>query len=284
MTRKKLAVSVSGQTRLYGKHWERFHKGLEDFFEDYDIDLYGHTWNNCPHSYAINTEQQKKFLSFNMTSNSEIWNKWVKEDIFARTPWRQSWNDNPQWKTFISGNDSGIIEFIKQRSIGAWAQIWSFNETISQIQETNIQYDGFIRYRWDNYFTEIAEEMQTTKNIIHNYIYRKKDFENTYYTGAAECISMGPQLLSHRTMQDVFMVFNNQGMDKLKNANLNWIKTLEKITYDFNENTHGPSSHELWATYLHTCGLIICANMPNIRSSLECEADGLIKENKSWNI
>lgn len=280
---KRLAISISGQTRLYSKHWERFHTALEDFFYDYEIDLFGHTWNDCEHSQAINTEQQKKFLSFEMSSNLEIWNDWVRYDIFKRTPFRNSWNDDPEWQKFISGNDSGIIEFIKQRSIGAWAQIWSFNKTIGQINSYG--YDGLVRYRWDNYFTEIPEEMKTAKNIIYNYLHKQKDFNSPFYTGGAECVSMGPQLMTHRTMQDTFMIFNKEGMDKLINASEDWENTLEKVTYDYNENYHGPSSHELWATYLHSCDQIKrCAALPNIRSTLEQEDEGVIKENKKWNI
>ena len=280
---KKLAVSISGQTRFYGRHWKRFHEGLEDFFCEYEIDLFGHTWNNCEYSQSINTEQRKKFKSFEMSSNLEIWNEWVKYDIFRRTPCRESWNDDPDWQQFIRGNDSGIIEFIKQRSIGAWAQIWSFNKTLSQINSYG--YDGLVRYRWDNYFTGIPEEMKTCQNIISDFFNKEKDFDSPFYVGGAECISMGPQLMTHKTMQDTFMIFNKEGLDKLMYASEDWKNTLEKTTYEDNENYHGPSSHELWATYLHACNKIIrCAALPNIRSTLESEDEGLIKENKKWDI
>lgn len=280
---KKLAVSISGQTRFYGRHWKRFHEGLEDFFCEYEIDLFGHTWNNCEYSQSINTEQRKKFKSFEMSSNLEIWNEWVKYDIFRRTPFRESWNDDPDWQQFIRGNDSGIIEFIKQRSIGAWAQIWSFNKTLSQINSYG--YDGLVRYRWDNYFTGIPEEMKTCQNIISDFFNKEKDFDSPFYVGGAECISMGPQLMTHKTMQDTFMIFNKEGLDKLMYASEDWKNTLEKTTYEDNENYHGPSSHELWATYLHACNKIIrCAALPNIRSTLESEDEGLIKENKKWDI
>jgi len=271
-TKKRLAICISGQTRIYNKSWEHFHRQLDEFFGDeYEYDLYGHTWNNCEYSSPVNPEL---FKSFHMTSNLDIWNDWVKHDIFARTPFRTTWNDSPEWISYINSNGQGIIDFIKQRSIGAWAQIWSFNESLKYIDPD--EYDGLVRYRWDNGITTNQHELICATETIYDYL----DGKVNNYTNP-ECLSMTPQLTTRYTMQDTLMVFNKRGLVKVKRPD--FLHTLEVCTYDNNQQRHGPSSHELWRIYLKSCNeLVVVAGFPNIRTSL---SDGKhVKENKQWDI
>tara|TARA_B100000927_G_C16472092_1_gene471993 strand:- start:175 stop:1002 length:828 start_codon:yes stop_codon:yes gene_type:complete len=274
---KKLAISISGQTRHYNKTCDEFHDDLHKVFGNhFTYDLYGHTWDNCEHSRPINPKQRALFKSFHMTSNLDIWNAWVKYDIFARTPFRRTWNDSPEWISYIDGSGHGITDFIKQRSIGAWAQIWSFNESLKYIDIN--QYDGLVRWRWDNGVTKNPHELECAIDTIYDYF---RDDKTYTYTGNAECLSMTPQLTTRYTMQDTIMVFNKQGLAKVKRPD--FLNTLEVCTYDNNEQKHGPSSHELWRIYLKSCSeLIVVAGFPNIRTSLSIGKH--IKENKQWDI
>lgn len=272
-TKKRLAICISGQTRIYNKSWEHFHRQLDEFFGDeYEYDLYGHTWNNCPHSNELTSEQNEKFTHFHTTSNLDIWNEWIKHDIFSTTPFKSSWNNIPEWQEFISGNDSGIIEFIKQRAIGGWAQIWSFNEAVENVPQ---QYDGLVRYRWDTWVVDDADVTKATKNEIRHFLNKTGDFHQT----PGRCLSMGPQLIDILYMQDTFMVFDQEGMKKLITASNDFLVTLDKCVQQ-KEYINAPSAHELWAIYLKSCGIKIVAGMPTCVNMIEYDQ----KENKKWSI
>ena len=58
---KKLAISISGQTRHYHKTADEFHNSLDKLFGNLTYDLYGHTWNNCEYSSPVNPELFKSF-------------------------------------------------------------------------------------------------------------------------------------------------------------------------------------------------------------------------------
>lgn len=279
---KRLAISVSGQTRTYTDNYLKFHKGLEILLGEYEYDLFGHTWNNCPDSKL--PQDKDKFTSIYSSSNLDIWNEFAKDDIFRCVPFRGAWNNDPQWQNYINGNDKDIINFLRDRAIGAWAQIWSFNQTLRDIDPE--QYDGLVRYRWDIFPLHHNKEIMTVaKKYINDFLYKTDDFLYGSYIGRSNCISSGPQLINWQTMQDMFMVFDQDGMCKLKNAHTNWMHTLETIL-EVNNQTHGPSSHELWACYLEACKVITSACMPIVITQLDNgkKPTEIYKENKKWNI
>lgn len=263
----RVAVSVSGQTRSYNvqKNLNFFYKGLDSLFGTYD--LYGHTWNDCEPPVDVDRYEQ-----FVQTDQNDIWERFVKHNIFDRVPFRPQWMDHPDFVRYFD-NETGFMEFCRQRSIGAYAQVWSWAETLSLMAPRVKNYDCVVRWRWDNTVNDAEAKIEQFKETLDHWVNRTGDFDA--FVGGADVLTMVPD--RPHWMQDAIFVCR-PGAALRKQAEPERI--LARVVN--NRLPRRDSSHELWYSYLECSGAIISTGLPHIRGGQIIE--DFDKPNKLWQI
>ena len=123
--RLKIAICYSGQTRHFNKdprYTQNFYEIL-DLFNEYDYDLFGHTWadHEDPHSEVLD-----KLTEYRSDDQKIIWdaitdlrptpNKYfpIWTQFFQTQP---EWYDKPEYMDMLKGkSDKNFIDFIKNES------------------------------------------------------------------------------------------------------------------------------------------------------------------------
>ena len=261
----KIAISVSGETRTHN-HLDSnqdFHESLEKLFGDWDYDLYGHTWQHCDRPINL-----YKFVDFKQTNQDDIWEQFVKHNIFDRVPFRTSWNDNIDYRRLFE-DDTGFLDFCKQRAAGCYGQIWSWHKTTKMITDSGKRYDFYFRWRWDN--SCIDEHVDEFNDTLHHFLNNTGNYAG--WMEDSNILTAYP-ILNGNTMHDTFFVLKELFVDH------NLCNTLNNVV--INNLPHRHTAHELWYGYLTELGYHIAAGLPNLRKTII--KDEYERPNKDWDI
>lgn len=252
---KKIAISVSGQTRGHNQISKRWMKGLFHLFDGYDIDLYGHTWDYCELPKTLD-----KFKEFHVSSPEEIWTDFVQHNLFERVPFKQSWTETSEWEDILITNDfNKFMELCKQRSIDAYAQIYSFIKSLEKIKQEN--YDAVFRYRWDlGLSSELSDEIAYGKKMIRQFLYKEQEFSGL--NRDSTILSLSPIGITKDTMHDVAFLIDckNPQFKTMKGEPLE--KGLSRVIRGelVSRRLNG---HELWYWFLKYHRFVIASGIPN---------------------
>lgn len=259
----KLAISVSGETRLYNNEYnlQQFHVALDKLFGKYEYDLYGHTWNRCEVPQDITS-----YTVFEQTDDNEIWEQLVKPNFFDFVPYRDEWQQLSEYQR-IESDPKQFIEFCKKTSIGAYAQIWSWDKTIKQIFPRISEYDGVVRWRWDSNIEEgdelIDQKIFLAQEQIHDFLTKRESYDSQQYTGHNHVLTECPSNLHSNTMQDTFFIVDRMGIINMNRQSI--VKSLGSAIR--NSLPVRYTAHELWWQYLETVGCPAVAALPQVRGT-----------------
>lgn len=281
---KKILILVSGQTRALNEndHFEKFIAGIERVFGDYDYDLAGHTWNDqeLPNDLT-------KFIGVHQTEQSDIV-KWVREDFKRRVFFTKKWAKNPLYEK-IARNDSDLMKFLLERSVGAYSQLWSFDLSLrlhaNKIHEA--KYAAIIRYRWDTgpravYYDrkdldKLELKIQQYKQTLYDFIHR----DGIWAKHDAKLVCSYPAMFAAKDgcgfIPDHCFWMTPQIAQHLIG------EPLGEILDELNEkHVELPTSHGLWAEYLSHTGVRVTAAAPDIHSCIFGKQED--KSNKIWSM
>ena len=193
MAKDKIAICFSGQTRHFNENRQYtndFYEILE-LFDDYDYDLFGHTWadHKFPHG-----EIKQRFKECKRTDQELVWDNILNNTVSGNgyTPtWEQffrtneEWFKKPEYMDILSGkSDVSYIDFAKERIKGTVGQVWSAHESFLLTKpyfESN-NYVAVIKLRWDLMIKRFEGEdwvntnKERFKNMLSNWINKEVDF------------------------------------------------------------------------------------------------------------
>lgn len=272
----KLAISISGETRLYNNehNLQQFHVALDKLFGKYEYDLYGHTWNRCEVPKDITS-----YTVFEQTDDNEIWEQLVKPNFFDFVPYRDEWQQLLEYQC-IDDEPEKFIEFCKETSIGAYAQIWSWDKTIKQIFPRISEYDGVVRWRWDSNIEEgdelIDQKIFLAQEQIYNFLTKRESYDSQQYTGHNHVLTECPNNLHSNTMQDTFFIVDRMGV-----INMNRQPILKSLSDAISNSLPlRYTAHELWWQYLEAVNCPAIAGLPQVRGS--CRQNTFERPNKNY--
>lgn len=281
---KKLLILVSGQTRALNEndHFEKFIAGIERVFGDYDYDLAGHTWNDqeLPNDLT-------KFIRVHQTDQQDIV-KWVKKDFKRRVFVSNRWAGNPHYEK-IARNDSELMRFLLENSVGAYAQLWSFDLSLRFYTKAieRRDYDAIIRYRWDTGpYAVYYDHEDLDKVELHVQEYKQKFYDFMHDDGIwadhdANFVCAYPAILPTHGgagfIPDHCFWMRPHCAEDLLN------EELGQVLDELNEKHMDlPTSHSLWAEYLAHMRVPVMAAAPDIHSCIFGEQD--TKSNHMWSM
>ena len=310
----KIALCFSGQTRGINNpntpyridDWNE----ILDLFSDYDIDMYGHTWDD----QETPDEQFGNFTIFKKTDQSIIWNTMNNLDN------HQFWNFlpiNPEMKklkeyqdVLNQTGDSSFIDWSKWAINHTVGQVWSAQECFNYLKSTKINYDWVVRLRWDlsiprKKVTDQGELVTWTENEID---FLKEQFRDVFRSSTIGPVGRFSKTKSQFSYQRPYDILTSDCLyssgDSL-GGNRFYINDLlfairgPVLKCDFNEEpidmlsavyrNHRtgsfPYAHSLWAQYLSTKhNTWLYSGLPDIVSVNSRTGPGDYDEHKKWGI
>jgi hypothetical protein len=164
----KIAICFSRQTRYSEGFYFNFINNIIKCNPECIIDIYVHSWSNI----IFNEDEQKEiFKKYNVKKyilENEIKFeknfKYFDEDIYRKNHGKSSIDINPGGhQCYIDINDDGIKQ-TKYNALNQYYQFYSTKKAINLAIQSNINYDLYIRYRFDN----LIENKIIFKNNIFN--------------------------------------------------------------------------------------------------------------------
>lgn len=160
----KIAICLSGQTTYYNP------TNMMEMFStifpstEYEIDFYGHTWNDQPLPENIT-----QFFKFEQTDQSEIFEN-LKEDIWDMAPYQKWWNNDSDYL-------ENPVDFVKERINITFGQFVGHHSCINLINNPK-QYDAIFRWRWDAIHTKDDQihYASTYNNLIKDWVAAENNF------------------------------------------------------------------------------------------------------------
>ena len=300
--RLKIAICYSGQTRHFNKdprYTQNFYEIL-DLFNEYDYDLFGHTWSDHedPHSEVL-----EKFTEYRSDDQEIIWdaitnlrptpNKyfpiWTQ---FFQT--KEEWYDKPEYMDILKGkSDENFINFIKERIKGNVGQVWSAHESFLLTVPQANEYSFVVRLRWDswiNYFhgTEyVQNSIDRFKDILYNWSHKKMEFSQHPLNGTS-CLCSDDCVITKNSApyaNDHLFVFKGEEF-RNKITNIKPVDYLTNLLYSYvNGGSHNypslPAAHTLWMDWILHTGFKVTPALPDMLTG-NGPSEG--KTNKEWNI
>ena len=303
--KKKIAICFSGQTRHFNDnrlYTEHFYEIL-NLFDDYDYDLFGHTWADHVNPHG---EVRQLFKEYRRDDQEIIWNdilhNTVHNDDYGPN-WVQFFQTNKEWyekseyMDILNGkSDVSYIDFAKERIKGTVGQVWSAHESFKLTDKhwADNNYQMVIKLRWDlmiKYFSGkdwVNENKKRFKTTLQNWINKEVDFANMYEYPSCLCVDDLIVSSSHRSgspyVNDHIFAFSGETwpMDRIskKPAELLSSLLLSYMPSDANEPVL-PSAHTLWMDWIMHNKFIICPRLPNM---FQANGPSEGKINKEWNI
>jgi len=298
-TRKKIAICYSGQTR----HLNEYPEFTDDWynilglFNEFDCDLYGHTWED---QATPNDDILKNFKVFEKTNQDDIWDTiklMPNLGFWDFMPEARDWHLKQEYQDIIN-NKGDFITFAKARINGTLGQLWSAHECFHLIKADAHwpDYEYVVRLRWDLN----SKFANTTQNQIMLLRDQFKDALRNY----ARDRHQNP-LASTRTARygdfnssDVLttdILYNGNNNTPFVNDHVFVIKGISFLQSRIskktpievfshmarNTNCGFPTSHTLWVQWFEHFNLHLQTALPDITSG-NGSSDG--KENKYWRI
>ena len=304
MTKKKIAICVSGQTRHFNKnekYTNDFYEILE-LFDEYDCDLFGHTWadQEDPHD-----EVKQKFKEYRSEDQEIIWDNIInfKYDDDGYFPvWEQFFQTKDLWyrksdyMDILKGNsDVSYIDFAKERIKGTVGQVWSAHQSflLAQPYFGPNKYVAVIKLRWDLMIKRFEGEdwvntnKERFKNQLRDWINKEVDFGNMFHNPT--CLSADDCVITERAasvpfVNDHIFAFDFSEPNNKIFAN-NPIELLSSLLLSYMANRRSiavmSSAHTLWMEWILHAGFTVSPKLPNITQA-NGPSEGKI--NKEWNI
>jgi len=303
-TKKKIAICVSGQTRHFNSNPVYTQNFLEilDLFNDYDYDLFGHTWSDHedPHSEVL-----EKFTEYRSDDQEIIWNDILSAGSFNSKnyvpTWDQFFQTNEDWYAkseyldILNGKSStSYIDFAKERIKGTVGQVWSAHESFRLTKEhlAENKYQMVIKLRWDlmiKYFNGsdwVVDNKQRFKNMLNNWINKEVDFKQLHVNPT--CLASDDCVITKRSspyVNDHIFVLDGITFLRYNIASIKPVDILAKLLLNYQPvgplSGRLPSAHTLWMDWILNAGFIVSPKLPNM---FQANGRDVIKINKDWNI
>ena len=266
----KIAIVVCGQTRNHNEYASRWLEGLNILLEGYEYHLYGHTWTDCEDSMIHNN-----FHNYVKTDSSEIWDNFVKENIFSRIPYREDWQNHQDFNRVMDNQDN-FLEFCKRKGISTYAQTWSFIKALNTVPIKN--YDIVMKHRWDFTLCDTernSHSFEYFKEIMKSFFDQTGEFETGY--SDSEVLVCGPSSASRGSIQDgtFFIKTGNRFLSNIADNSPQYSLKLATKNVDIDRRSH---SHELWYDLIVKSGGNITVGLPNGVFQNESMDKGFFKE------
>jgi len=253
---RKVAITISGQTRSYNTEAKRHLKTFIDMMEDrgYDIDLYGIVWddNEMPDNESdfvkIETRSQDDLRDFIRRHISEMGSMIISK--------KHDPDLSDSFIEYIDGLPTKTekeIEF----SVKRLAQVWGAFEAIQLIEDIE-EYELIIRWRWDLGFyvkgvDSIIQKNDFNKTVLRSYFdglnevieETEEDRESRSYIlfmGYAKLFNAKNEM-SQMYLEDQFMILNT-----IAAASIQTVDTLDLLRYHYSTLPYGQrlGEHTLW--------------------------------------
>lgn len=142
MSKPKIAICVSGQTRGFNDRSDRFYENIDHIFQDFDYDLFGHTWND----QEIDQSHYNIFNEIIKTPQEEIWKEIQNINPFAFFLLTDKIIASNEYKLAMSGQGN-LADLMNEIITGCYAQLVSGHQAISLAPPG--EYHAYVKYRWD---------------------------------------------------------------------------------------------------------------------------------------
>lgn len=245
MSKGKIAICISGQTRGHNEIRDEFYDGLNAVFGDFDYDLYGHTWTD--QEVPANTTD---FVKFTYEDQDVIWD-YSKIDLFKLMPYNESWLNKTEYQEYLDGTKD-IQEFWKfcsDRVKGAFGQIWSAHKCFQSVVLEN-NYDMIIRYRWDNIvkYEEYKTHKEQLQNILTEYS-QNNSIDEVDGNNKIDLLANSNTWLhgNYLIMVDTFFIMSDEVVKRANNIEPG---DLIRTIYNNILGDSRPTAHVLWEKYL----------------------------------
>jgi len=298
LQKPKIALCISGQTRDINEGYgiQKLLEVISIFEDDWDVDLYGHTWSDHedPSPMLLNrltsyTSEDQSVIWDAITSPNNIvsnfdtqhWDQWFQT--------KQEWWDDPEYRAILDGtSDTSYIDFAKERIYGAVGQCWSAHRSFNLVKDniTSNKYQAVVRLRWDMNINWSQGRPQTEARIeifkqqLYDWIHYKNDFadqDKEHYSNCLVANHMIVRDFNAPFFNDFCFVFRANDSDVIKHIVFSDVMQAFKNIF---EKTQGglPSAHTLWAHYLISQKLRITPILPDLFNSYGTA----YKSNKKW--
>lgn len=303
MAKDKIAICFSGQTRHFNENRQYtndFYEILE-LFDDYDYDLFGHTWadHKFPHG-----EIKQRFKECKRTDQELVWDNILNNTVSGNgyTPtWEQffrtneEWFKKPEYMDILSGkSDVSYIDFAKERIKGTVGQVWSAHESFLLTKpyfESN-NYVAVIKLRWDLMIKRFEGEdwvntnKERFKNMLSNWINKEVDFGGS--AKHPSCLSVDDCIITERStpyVNDHLFAWYGEEFSNTLILTSTPVEFLSRLLLSYMPNSytipHLPSAHTLWMDWILHAGFTVSPKLPNI---FQANGPSEGKINKEWNI
>ena len=142
MSKPKIAICVSGQTRGFNDRCDRFYENIDHIFQDFDYDLFGHTWDD----QEIDQSHYNIFNEIIKTPQEEIWKEIQNINPFAFFLLTDQIIASNEYKLAIAGQGN-LADLMNETITGCYAQLVSGHQAISLAPSD--EYHAYVKYRWD---------------------------------------------------------------------------------------------------------------------------------------
>ena len=282
MTKKKLAICITGQIRSYEKNKETFHDDMKLLFGDYEYDLYAHTWFD-----QILPIDQTPFTEIKTTDQNYIWYRLREENPFSAMLMTAGIRNSKEYKNALAG-EGDMVELMKTITMGTYAQLVSTFEAMNMAPRG---YDGYVKFRWDiscRFNPGRADMIQQWKEYLNKFITKAQYLTNTdanvLISGDMIRKSNPTGIKAHSAIyiQDLMLIFSPAAHTKIVQENIHM--TINDMAWKRLLGVH--SSHELWTVYfeyldiaMRTCPFDVVGWDKD-----EAPCERLFKTNKKWDI
>jgi len=303
MAKDKIAICFSGQTRHFNderRYTNDFYEILE-LFDDYDYDLFGHTWadHKFPHG-----EIKQRFKECRRTDQEIIWDNILFHSAHGKEyglHWEQffqsneDWYHKPEYMDILSGkSDVSYIDFAKERIKGTAGQVWSAHESflLTKPYFESSNYVAVIKLRWDLMIKRyegddwVNTNKERFKNMLSNWINKEVDFRNPFHYPT--CLCVDDFIITERSSpyaNDHIFAMHGDEFSNSKILKLTPIQFLSSLLLSYQPSTQTlpvlPSAHTLWMEWILHAGFTVSPKLPNITQA-NGPSEGKI--NKEWNI
>ena len=301
----KIAICVSGQTRHFNDdplYTEDFNKILS-LFDEYDYDLFGHTWadHKDPHDEVLS-----RFKEYRSDPQSIIWDEITGPGSIGNgqdsmhwkyfLPFTDKWMEHTDYRDMLNGtSDTSFIDFAKDRIYGAIGQVWSAHESflLTKNHFATNNYEFVVKIRWDDMINLyhghdfIKEQIDKFKQVVYNWSNRHPHFSNNPGNES----QLYPSCLCADDL-----ILNSFGGIPYANDHIYLIRgiTLKEniltfTPYELFKNMlvepagrmlHNiPTAHTLWMVWLLNAGLTIGPLLPNF---IQSNGSSDSKTNNYW--
>lgn len=256
---RKVALTISGQTRSYNREARKHLSKFIDMMEDrgYEIDLYGIVWddNEMPDNVGDFVKIEKR--------SQQVLRDFIRKNISEMGSMIISKQNDPDLSDSFIEKINGLatktereIEF----SVKRLAQVWGAFEAIQLIDNVE-DYELIIRWRWDLGFyvkgvDSIVENNDFNKNLLNahfdglNEVIQETEDDRmnrsyALFMGYAKLVNAKSEMNSIY-LEDQFMIFNT-----MLAATIQSLDTLDILRYHFSQLPYSQrlGEHTLW-TYI----------------------------------